>query len=204
MKIVYWGVGLAVVLVVGVIVAWWVVVRGVETPEYSVVLQDGDRELRDYPALRVAEVERSGSRGDAVSAGFRPLAGYIFAREREGDSIAMTAPVTQTPEGEGRWLVRFIMPAKYSLDDLPRPAGEEITLRELDPQRMAAIRFSGRASDSMVEEHERRLREWMTDQGLEAAGEPVYAYYDDPMTPGVLRRNEILIPVEDAPAEAAS
>ena len=204
MKIVYWGVGLAVVLVVGVIVAWWVVVRGVETPEYSVVLQDGDRELRDYPALRVAEVERSGSRGDAVSAGFRPLAGYIFAREREGDSIAMTAPVTQTPEGEGRWLVRFIMPAKYSLDDLPRPAGEEITLRELDPQRMAAIRFSGRASDSMVEEHERRLREWMTDQGLEAAGEPVYAYYDDPMTPGFLRRNEILIPVEGAPAEAAS
>ncbi len=204
MKIVYWGVGLAVVLVVGVIVAWWVVVRGVETPEYSVVLQDGDRELRDYPALRVAEVERSGSRGDAVNAGFRPLAGYIFAREREGDSIAMTAPVTQTPEGEGRWLVRFIMPAKYSLDDLPRPAGEEITLRELDPQRMAAIRFSGRASDSMVEEHERRLREWMTDQGLEAAGEPVYAYYDDPMTPGFLRRNEILIPVEDAPAEAAS
>ncbi|ABM61197.1 SOUL family heme-binding protein [Halorhodospira halophila] len=203
MKVVYWGLGIAVVLVVGAIVAWWVVVRGVETPDYTVVLQDGDRELRDYPALRVAEVERSGSRGEAVSAGFRPLAGYIFAREREGDSIAMTAPVTQTPEGEGRWLVRFIMPEQYTLEDLPRPTGEEIALRELDAQRMAAIRFSGRASDSTVEEHERGLRAWMAEQGLEAAGEPVYAYYDDPMTPGFLRRNEVLIPVESAPGAEA-
>lgn len=144
----------------------------------------------------MAEVERSGSRGDAVSAGFRPLAGYIFARERGGDSIAMTAPVTQTPEGEGTWLVRFIMPQRYALEDLPGPASEDVSLRELEPQRMAAIRFSGRATDATVEEHERRLRAWMADQGLEASGEPVYAYYDDPMTPGFLRRNEVLIPVE--------
>ncbi len=202
MKVLFWLLGSAAVVLVGLVIAWWVVVRGVETPDYTLVAQEDGLELRDYPALRVAEVERSGSRGDAVSAGFRPLAGYIFAREREGDSIAMTAPVTQTPEGEGRWLVRFIMPEHYSLEDLPRPAGDAVTLRELEPQRMAAIRFSGRADDALVEEHERRLRDWMAERGLEAAGGPVYAYYDDPMTPGFLRRNEVLIPVQEAPEAA--
>ncbi len=198
MKVLYGVLAAIVLLLIGAVVAWWVVVRGVETPDYAVVAQEGDKELRDYPALRVAEVERRGERGDAVSAGFRPLAGYIFAREREGDSIAMTAPVTQTEAEERVWRVRFIMPEQYALEDLPAPASDEVRLRELEPQRMAAIRFSGRARDDSVEAHERGLRDWMAERGLEASGAPVYAYYDDPLTPGFLRRNEVLIPV---PAE---
>ncbi len=198
MKIVYGVAGAIVLLLVGAVAAWWLVVRGVETPEHTVVTQDGDMEVRDYPALRVAEVVRSGSRDKAVSAGFRPLAGYIFASERQGEKIAMTAPVTQTPAGEEAWRVRFIMPEGYTLAELPQPASDDITLREIEAQRMAVVRFSGRADDSSIAAHEQRLRDWLAEQGLEADGQPVYAYYDDPLTPGFMRRNEVLIPVRSA------
>ncbi len=197
MKIALWLLVGIVVLVLGAVIAWWIVIRGVETPSYSLVERQEPIELRDYPALRVAEVVREGDRGSAVSAGFRPLATYIFAREREGEPIAMTAPVTQTPVEEGEWRVRFIMPEAYSLEDLPEPAGRgDVALRELEARRMAAIRFSGRADDRSIQRQEDRLRAWMAERGLEAAGPPVYAYYDDPLTPGFLRRNEVLIPVD--------
>jgi effector-binding domain-containing protein len=191
----------AIVALSLIIVAGWVAVAWtVETPPYQVADKSGALELRDYPALRVAEITRQGSRRDAVRAGFSPLARYIFARERAGDSIAMTAPVTQVPQGGDSWTVQFIMPAEYSLDRLPAPGTDTIRLAEWPARRMAAIRFSGVATDASVAAAEDRLRAWMAEQGLQAEAAPIYAYYNDPLTPGFLRRNEVLIPVAGGPA----
>ena len=190
------GLGLAAVLAVG---AWIAVAWTVETPPHGVITKDGPFELREYPALRVAEVQRTGPRQDAVRAGFGPLARYIFARQRDGEKIAMTAPVTQVPRTGNTWSVQFIMPSGYTLADLPAPADADIALHEWPAARRAAIRFSGVATDASIADAEARLRAWLDRQGLRAAGPPIYAYYNDPLTPGFLRRNEVLIPV-DAPA----
>ena len=186
-------VGIAIVGYLGYV--WYV--NDVEQPEYGAVVQDGDFEIRDYPAMVMAEVTSSGDRRDAVSKGFRPLASYIFASEREGDKIAMTAPVTQTPEAEGAktWSVRFIMPSEYSLDTLPKPAGAEVRLVEAPAQRRAAVRFSGHATDESLAEQEARLRDWLQARGIEPSGPPTFAYYNAPFTPGFLRRNEVLFDV---------
>lgn len=188
-------------LAVGGVTACAVVAGSVETPTYAAVAGAGDFEVRDYPAARAAEVTRSGDRGGAVRAAFSPLASYIFAKERPGDKIAMTAPVTQAPSESaaapsGEWTVRFLMPAKYTLADLPAPAQADVRLVEIPPRRMAAVRFSGSWTDAAFGEQTARLREWMATQGLTAVGAPVYAYYNDPFTPSFLRRNEVLIEVQ--------
>ena len=72
----------------------------VEEPAFRTVLQDGAFEIRDYPALVVAEVTVTGGQKEAASKGFRLLAGYIFGGNRGKQSIAMTAPVTEAPAGE--------------------------------------------------------------------------------------------------------
>ncbi len=170
--------------------------NSVERPVYDSIAKDGDFEVRDYPALTMAEVTRTGDRRSAVSQGFRPLANYIFAKEREGEKIAMTAPVTQTPEETARnWSIRFIMPAGRSLESLPKPAGADVSLVESPPQRRAAIRFSGVATDELIAENEAKLRAWLEERGLEILGPPTYAYYNDPFTPGFMRRNEVLFDV---------
>jgi hypothetical protein len=207
-------VGTVAVLGIVAMAVFVFVVQNVETPEYVAVESDGAFEIRDYPALVVAETTRAGARREALGAGFGPLARYIFAKERAGEKIAMTAPVIQqrpeapaeriamtapviqSPTGEDAWSVRFIMPSGYSLEALPAPATSEVRLREIPAQRRAAVRFSGSTTDAALAEQEAALRAWMAARGLTAAGPAVYAYYNDPFTPGFLRRNEVLIDVE--------
>ncbi|MEO0999581.1 MAG: heme-binding protein [Pseudomonadota bacterium] len=196
-RMMLWAFGGVLLAALGACSVWLYATNTVETPEYAVLDGDEPFELRAYPAQRVAEITRSGTRGEAVRAGFRPLAAYIFASEREGEKIAMTAPVTQTPEAT-EWVVRFVMPAEYDLADLPAPAdGSEVRLRELPEGRIAAVRFSGVATDESVASEEARLRDWLFTRGLTPAGPATIAYYNDPWTPGPLRRNEVLIPVAE-------
>lgn len=187
------GAGVLGLLAVG---GWAWVAMSVAEPAFETILADGDMELRAYPALVVAETAKAGDRGQAVRAGFSPLAGYIFARERQGEKIAMTAPVTQRREGSG-WTVQFVMPEGRTLADLPPPTGSEVRLAEWPAARRAVVRFSGAADDALIADAEARLRAWMAARGLTDVGEPpLYAYYNDPLTPGFLRRNEVLVTVE--------
>lgn len=177
--------------ILGLVIFWFIQTRNVEIARYDVIEADGDIEIRAYPALVVAEVMRTGPRDEAVRSGFGPLARYIFARERGGEKISMTAPVTQTAE-EGSWTIQFIMPSAYDLASLPKPTGADVRLRELPPARRAAIRFSGWWSDDLFEAKDAALLEWLAKKGFTPSGSPTFAYYNDPFTPGFLRRNEIL------------
>ena len=224
MKIILIVLGSLTLLGVAAMAVFVFVVQNVETPTYRVVMQDGAFEVRDYPLLVVAEVRRQGPRREALRAGFGPLANYIFAKERAGERISMTAPVTQqsetiamtvpvtqsregpgegSGEGAGDWVVRFTMPASYRLDQLPAPARADVRLSEIPPRRVAAIRFSGRATDALIADKESGLRAWLAARGLTPAALPVYAFYNDPFTPGFLRRNEVLIDLTDGPAAEA-
>ena len=119
----------------------------VEEPKFRTVLKDGPFEVRDYPALTVAEVTVTGGQWSAANQGFRLLANYIFGgnarrqsipmtapvvQERTGQQIPMTTPVTQTPGPEG-WVVRFIMPAGSTPETLPVPDDKQVHLAVLPP-----------------------------------------------------------------------
>ena len=71
------------------------VMSNVEQPQYRVVSQHGDIEIRDYPPMIVAETQVPGEREAAVNAGFRTIADYIFGNNASSSKVAMTAPVTQ-------------------------------------------------------------------------------------------------------------
>ncbi len=200
--------GFAVALAVVAYGVWVYSIDNVEQASYQVVVSDSDFEIRDYAPSVMAEVTTKGDRKSAVSSGFRPLAEYIFAKERTGDKIAMTAPVTQSREtiamtapvtqskssektGDKTWTVRFVMPAKHGLDTLPKPATADVRLTGVPATRRAAVRFSGVATDDVIAQQEARLREWIGKRDLKAAGPTTYAYYNAPFTPGPFRRNEV-------------
>jgi hypothetical protein len=156
----------------------------------------------------VAETIVNGPRKEALSDGFRVLADYIFAKSRPGEPIEMTAPVMQDAgdpmasdpplfddELEGAWRTRFVMPAGRDADDLPEPP-DGVDLVELAPRRVAVVSFSGRAEDRQLAEQEDRLRGWISRQGEASEAEPEYAFYNSPMIPPPLRRNEVWLPLD--------
>ncbi|MBN9020799.1 MAG: heme-binding protein [Rhizobiales bacterium] len=185
----------------------------VEEPSFKTVASDGDFEIRDYPALVVAEVTVPGAQREAANAGFRLLAAYIFGgnsgkasiamtapveqaptKAPAGEKIAMTAPVTQTPSS-GEWVVRFTMPSAYTLATLPKPNDPRVRLRETPPARFAVVKFSGVSRPELVATKTADLSAWMEKRQLRAAGPATLAQYNPPWTPGFMRRNEVMIPL---------
>lgn len=180
----------------------------VEQPAYTVVRSFEDMEVRDYPPMIVAEVEVSGERKEAINAGFRQIADYIFGNnsparkipmtapvtQQAGEKVAMTAPVSQQAAG-GIWKVRFVMPSGYTLETLPTPNNAAVKLVAVRAERFAAIRFSGLAGDETIARYKQRLFDRLAEQALKSEGEAVMAFYNPPWTLPFLRRNEILVKI---------
>lgn len=181
----------------------------IEEAAYRVVSESGRFEIRDYEPHLVAQVEVDGSLEDAGSRAFRSLFNYIDGENRSRQKIEMTAPVSQSSAGEkiamtapvsqeksgDRWLVSFMMPAKYSMQTIPEPADPSIVLREYPARRFAVVRYSGTWSEKNYQRNLAKLRTWLEEQGIEPEGEPVWARYNAPFVPWFLRRNEIMIPL---------
>ena len=177
----------------------------VEEPPSTTVLKDGDFELRDYGAMTVAEVRVSGGQWGAANRGFRVLAGFIFGANGRQDKIEMTAPVIQerlrpvgpaaTREADEQWIVRFVMPQRFTPQTLPSPDNARIKLLTLPRSRYALVRFSGWALPYLVRSQTRRLDKWMHSRQIESTGPSMLAQYDQPWTIWFLRHNEILMPV---------
>ena len=53
-------------------------IRSEEQPKYKVILQEKDKEIREYQPYIIAKTTVSGDFEEAQQKGFRILAGYIF------------------------------------------------------------------------------------------------------------------------------
>jgi hypothetical protein len=186
-------------------------VMAFEKLAYRVIEQDEAFELRRIEPHLVAETFVEGDFDDVGNEGFRRLAAYIGGANRSRQEIPMTAPVVQesaseeismtAPVGQervgDRYRITFLMPSEYTLESLPEPTDERIALRAEPARTVAAIRYSGFWSRARYEDHERKLREWIERRGLEPVRDPLWARYDPPFMPWFLRRNEILIEVNE-------
>lgn len=190
------------------------VAMATEEPKHRVLQKNDGWELRLYEPMVVAETAVEGEFGPGGNEGFRRIAGYIFGgndggrkvamtapvaqerRPREGAKITMTAPVAQERSGEG-WTVAFVMPSEYSLGTLPKPNDPRVALRAVPSRRVAAVSFSGTWGAERFDAAARDLLAKVTATGLVPSGPPVYARYDPPWTPWFLRRNEVLVPIEE-------
>ena len=125
-----WWIILADVLVLGAAL-WGPIVTNVEQPKYKVIARNKNIEIRNYAPMIVAETEVAGDRDKAISEGFRTIADYIFGNNLSSRKVTMTAPVTQ--QGiENTWQVRFVMPASYTMDTLPKPTNPVVKLEEVE------------------------------------------------------------------------
>lgn len=141
----------------------------------------------------------------AGSLAFPILAGYIFGKNKGERKFAMTAPVTQAAEpvklemtapvtqspAPGGFRVQFVLPKGVALDNAPEPLDSRVSLRTIEPSRVAVIRYSGFWSESNYDEHLAKLQASVRAEGLTWVGEPVYSRYNAPFTPWFMLRNEI-------------
>ena len=185
---------------------------GTEEPHYVGMPVSDGVEVRRYGPRIAAETTVTADEDRARSIGFRRLARYIFGgnhRDQEiamtapvsqqsggrGDDIAMTAPVAQARQSGDTWTIRFFMPSKWTMDTLPEPDGDDVTLVEVPGETVAVLRFTGDRGPSTVAAKTGELVATLRDKHIEVTGEPVAWFYDPPWTLPFRRRNEIAVPV---------
>jgi len=195
-----------IVLITIGLASWGPIMSNVEKPDYVVTLSKNNIEIREYKPMITASVRVSGERKEAIRKGFRLVADYIFGNnaistkiamtapveQRESQKIAMTAPVQQQLDGQS-WEISFVMPKEYSINTLPTPKNSEVTLAEIASKQFVVIKFSGRNTDSNIEQYTTQLEKFAVDNSIQTIGSPKYAFYNPPWTLPFLRRNEVML-----------
>lgn len=185
---------------------------GTEEPPHTSRRLTDAVEIRRYRPRIAAQTVVDADEEEARQEGFRRLARYIFGgnggKKRvamtapvsqspaESQKIAMTAPVSSTPGSDG-WVVRFFMPAEWTMDTLPEPDDDRVTLTEVPAETVAVLRFSGGRSRDDVQPQIAALTEALRAEGIEMLGEPMTWFYDPPWTLAPLRRNEVVVAIPD-------
>lgn len=171
----------------------------IEEPEYEVLRKSDTYEIRRYEPYIVAEVDVGSDGESGGNSAFRILAGYIFGDNQSDERMSMTAPVASQKAANDTdlYTYAFVMERKYTMESLPLPNDPRIRLTEVEPRTVAAIRYSGRWTEKNYRRHLATLREALSADGVATRGEPMLARYDSPFKPWFLRRNEILLEIDE-------
>ena len=170
----------------------------VEQARYEVIKKIGKLEIRRYPNLVIA-------RGDGYGdGGFDILFRFITGNNQQKSKVAMTAPVVSeqiamtAPVLSETGSLAFVMPERFTLETTPKPLDDRVKIVELPKRVVAALRFSGRWSDSIFKKKSKEMLEELANAGVETVGQVFSMRYNGPFTPWFLRRNEVAVVVDQS------
>jgi len=190
-------------------------------PVYDVEGRDGRLEVRRYyPEIHAVTVVAEPWE-HSLEEGFRRLAAYISGANARGTTIPMTSPVLSTiaprstlpasgspglaafmlpiPElmAAGPRQVDFVMPGGFTFSDLPIPDDSNVRIVRVPERRIAALRFHGRYGGDIPAHKRNELLSLAKVAGLNPRSEVWFAGYDAPWTLPALRRNEVMVELDD-------
>lgn len=165
-----------------------------EEQSYSVLKTFEDVQIREYDPVIYATVSTDNERSL-----FRILAGYIFGGNESNQKIAMTAPVhmqESLSEKEKKYTMRFVMPSKYTMNDLSKPNDSRIVMEKVDKKKYAAITYSGYNNSTKFSFNSTKLRRVLDENNISYKDNPIYLGYDAPYKVWG-RKNDILFELSE-------
>ncbi len=209
----YYIFGALVLALVIWVIGSYLVVWSIEEPAYTVLEKKDGYEIREYAPYILAKTTVTGSYNEATNQGFRIIADYIFGNNTKQESIAMTAPVLESPTKtasekiamtapvlessvDGARVISFVLPSKYTLETLPQPNNNAVLLKSVPGRKVAALTFTWYASAARVEKKKETLLGYLNRDQKIITGEVETARYNPPLSMPLTLRNEILIPIQ--------
>lgn len=175
---------------------------GLEAPRYQLLLKRSEYEVRKYFPMIVVEtvVEEFGSEETKFQQrkAFGRLVNYISGRNASNAAVNMTTPVLS---GNGKMQFYLRDAELSSSNGLPKPLeSSNVILRDVPSQLMVVKAIGGVATEEKVHAATVQLRDLVEKDGISVAGSQpaVLARYNDPSTPPLFRRNEILLPINES------
>ena len=168
--------------------------NNIEEYSYSVIKDYEGFEIRKYESSLFTSIKlKTGSYSAASGKGFSILGGYIFGNNKKNESISMTSPVVMTLEKESTMM--FLVPGKFTKEDMPKPLNAFIKFVEVPERKMAAITFRGWASNEKIEKYKLELVRLLDQQGIQHSNQFLVLGYNPPYEV-LFRKNEIVVELE--------
>lgn len=166
----------------------------IEMYSYKVLKKYDLFEIRKYDAANFSYVTmKTDSYKESSNSGFRSLAGYIFGGNEKKESIAMTSPVVMNLDETVT--MQFMIPAKYNLDDLPKPNNPDVKFKTEKEKFLATIAFGGWSNDKKITEYTAKLKALLKENGITHLNNFSYFGYNPPFQL-INRRNEIAVEID--------
>jgi hypothetical protein len=165
-----------------------------ETQAYRIIKAEKEFEIRLYPPATLATVTSSAKTyKELASPGFRKLANFIFGGNQNNKPISMTSPV-HMDINDTVSSMSFVMPSTYTKENLPKPNDPNVIISTTTEDYVAAIRFSGYASDNQIKKYTDKLKTALISNGIEFYGNFRFLGYNAPYQFWG-RRNEIIVSI---------
>jgi len=97
------------------------------------------------------------------------------------EKIAMTVPVINEGDNTER-TISFVMPSQYTLENIPKPNTDLVTLREIPERKVAVLRFGWYPNEKRVEDKKQKLASLLVANNIEIIGDYSSAYYNPPFS----------------------
>ena len=185
-------------ILIGFLMMFWRVYSelNIYTPKYEIISQNNYIEIRRYNKLNVITTTEHLPYKEATHNGFRTLANYIFGNNKDNIKIPMTAPVITSFPNNENIDIAFIMNENYSIDNLPKPITEKITLQELELGKVAVIKFGLWATPKRIQTKKARLEKYLNNNSIQHSIDFFVAQYNSPWIMPPFRKNEILVSIK--------
>ena len=168
--------------------------RNIETYAFTIIDSYETIEIRQYEASLFTSVQMpSNNYRKTSSKGFSVLAGYIFGGNDKEEKIAMTSPVAMSLKDSTTMM--FLVPKKYTRDNLPVPNDSSIEFKDVPEKKVAAISFGGWANDSKIASFKKKLIDVLESKGIQYTDNFYFLGYNAPMEV-FNRKNEIIVELE--------
>jgi hypothetical protein len=168
--------------------------RNIERYPYVVKKIYKQFEVRSYETTLFTSVKLS-TKGykNSSSKGFSILAGYIFGNNNRNEKIAMTSPVSMSLEDS--MTMMFMVPKKLNKDMLPKPNQSGIEFKEEPAKTVAAISFSGWATDTKIEKYKQDLKAALNAESIKYTNRFYFFGYNAPYEV-FNRKNEVIVELQ--------
>jgi hypothetical protein len=169
----------------------------VEQAKYEVLKEITKVEIRRYQTMVIARVDGYGD------GGFNLLFSFITGNNRQKSKITMTAPVVSeqiamtAPVLSESDSIGFVMPEGLTLETTPEPLDERVKIVEIPERDVAALKFSGRWSNSIFKKKSGEMLEELKEAKIDTVGQVFTMRYNGPFTPWFMRRNEVAVEIEN-------
>jgi len=208
---------ITIIIVLLILIIWiigsWLSIRSIEEPKYEVLSKENGYEIRLYEPYLIAETTVKGTYRESMSQGFRNIADYIFGNNTKEQKISMTAPVLESEsikESENIAMtvpvisqgdnterkISFVMPSKYTIETIPKPNTDFVTLKEIPERKVAVLRYGWYANAKRVEIKKNVLKNKLTVDKIEFVGDFYSASYNPPLSMPLLLRNEVMVEIK--------